>query len=372
MDFSYSEDQDALRELSRKILEEKVTHDRLKEIEASDEHVDRQVWAELAKANLIGVPFAEAYGGSGMGLAELAILLEEAGRCVAPVPLHASVVLAGLPIAEFGSDAQKQRFLPGLVAGDLVLSGALTEPGAEEPLEPQATARADGDGWIVSGTKGLAPYAHVANRVLVAARVEGGLGVFLVDPNGPGAASRRVEVTNHEPHSLLELDGARVPAEDVLGEPGAQGREIVRWITDRAMLSQCCQALGVSERALEMTAEYTRERQQFDRPIGSFQAVHQRAGDGFIDVLSIRLTMQRALHLVAAGEDASDALAVAKYWAAEAGNRVTYAAQHLHGGIGLDVDYPLHRYYLWARQLSQTLGGATRQLVRIGEQLAAG
>jgi alkylation response protein AidB-like acyl-CoA dehydrogenase len=372
MDFSYSEDQEALRELARKILEEQVTHDRLKEIEATEEHIDRQVWAELAKSNLLGVPFSDAYGGSGMGLPELAILLEEAGRAVAPVPLHAAVVLAGLPIAEFGSDEQKQRFLPALIAGDVLLSGALTEPGAEEPLEPQATARRDGADWVLSGTKGLAPYAHVADRVLVAARVEGGLGVFLVDPQGPGAASRRVEVTNHEPHSMLELNEARVPAADVLGEPGAQGRAIVHWVMERAMLSLCCLSVGVADRALAMTAEYTRERKQFDRPIGSFQAVHQRAGDAFIDVIGMRLSMQRALHLVEAGADASDALAVAKYWSAEAGNRVTYAAQHLHGGIGLDVDYPLHRYFLWARQISQTLGGATRQLVKIGEQLAAG
>jgi alkylation response protein AidB-like acyl-CoA dehydrogenase len=171
---------------------------------------------------------------------------------------------------------------------------------------------------------------------------------------------------------MLELEGARVPAADVLGKPGARGHEIVQWTTERAILAQCCLALGVADRALAMTAEYTRERKQFDRPIGSFQAVHQRAGDAFIDVIAMRLTMQRALHLVDAGEEATDALAVAKYWAAEAGNRVTYAAQHLHGGIGLDVDYPLHRYFLWARQLSQTLGGATRQLVKIGELLAAG
>lgn len=372
MDFSYSEDQEALRELARKILEEQVTHDRLKQVEATDEHVDRQVWSELAKANLLGVPFPEAHGGSGMTLPELAILLEEVGRAVAPVPLHAAVVLAGLPIAHFGSDEQKQRFLPALISGDILLSGALTEPGAEDPQGPQATARRDGDAWVLTGTKGLAPYAHVADRVLVAARVEGGLGIFLVDPSAAGVTGRPVGVTNHEPHSMLELEEARVPAVDVLGEPGAQGREIARWVTERAILSQCCLALGVADRALEMTAEYTRERKQFDRPIGSFQAVHQRAGDSYIDVIAMRLSMLRALHLVEAGEDARDALAVAKYWSAEAGNRVTYAAQHLHGGIGLDVDYPLHRYFLWARQLSQTLGGATRQLVEIGELLAAG
>lgn len=370
MNFAYSEDQEALRELARKILEELATHDRLKEIEASEERVDRELYAELAKANLLGVPFAEAHGGSGLGLMELAVLLEEVGRAVAPVPVFHTLVLGGLPIAALGSDAQRDRYLPRIVAGDAILTAALVEPGNEDPSAPLAEARPEGDGWRLTGRKGLVAMAHVAERVLVAARAEAGVGVFLVDPSADGAVRVRQEVTNYEPQFLLELTDVAVAPEDVLAPPGAAGARAIRWITEHATVGLCAMALGVSERALRMTADYTTERRQFDRPIGSFQAVHQRAGDAYIDVQAMRLTLLEAVHKLAHDQDAGDALAVAKVWASEGGNRVTYACQHLHGGIGLDVDYPLHRYFLWARQIAMTLGSSTHQLVRIGRALA--
>jgi 3-oxocholest-4-en-26-oyl-CoA dehydrogenase beta subunit len=371
VDWSYDDDQQALRELARKMLEELATHERLKQVEATDERVDRRLFAELAKANLLGLPFGESFGGSGLGLVEVAILLEEIGRAVAPVPVFETVVLAGLPIAEFGSDAQKRRWLPGVVSGDAILTAALSEPLADDPEAARTSARRDGEGFVLDGRKGLAPAAHVAERVLVPAASGNGVGLFLLDPRAAGVSLVRQEVTSRAPHFVLELDGARVPAADVLVTPEL-GRAAARWLRERATAGLCAMAVGVAERALQLTAAYTTERRQFGRPIGSFQAVHQRAGDAYIDVQAMRLTLAQAVHRLAHGEDAEDALAVAKFWASEGGNRVTYAAQHLHGGIGVDLDYPLHRYYLWSRQLSMTLGGATPQLVRIGEAIAAG
>lgn len=370
MDWSWSEDQQALRELARKILEELVTHERLKAIEAGDERIDRELWKELARANLLGIPFGEAYGGSGLGLFELIVLLEEIGRTVAPVPVYPTLVLAGLPIARFGSEAQKQRWLPRIASGEAILSGALSEPRAELPDEPTATARKEGAGFVLDGRKGLVPVAQLAERVLVPARAPDGVGLFLIDPREAGVTLVRQEISNREAQYVLELSGARVAADDVLASP-ERGAEAARWLRQHASAALCAMALGVSERALQMTAAYTSERRQFDRPIGSFQAVHQRAGDAYIDVQAIRLTLLRAVHCLAQGEDAEAAVAIAKFWASEGGNRVTYAAQHLHGGIGLDLDFPLHRYYLWARQLSMTLGGGSRQLARLGELLAA-
>jgi hypothetical protein len=371
MDWSYDDDQQALRELARKMLEELAPHERLKQVEATEERVDRRLWTELAKANLLGLPFAEAYGGSGLGLVELAILLEEVGRAVAPVPVFETVLLAGLPIAELGSEAQKRRYLPRIASGEVILTGALSEPLADDPEAARTSARRDGDGWVLDGRKGLVPAVHVAERVLVPAAAADGIGLFLLDPRAAGVTSVRQEVTSRAPHFVLELAGARVSADDVLVAPGAR-REAARWLRERATAGVCAMAVGVAERALQLTAEYTSQRRQFGRPIGSFQAVHQRAGDAYIDVQAMRLTLAQAVHRLAHGEDAEDALAVAKFWAAEGGNRVTYAAQHLHGGIGVDLDYPLHRYYLWARQLALTLGSATPQLVRIGEAIAAG
>ncbi len=366
MDFSYSEDEQALRELARKILDDHITQERLREVEASQDRIDRKAWSALAQANLLGVAIPEAYGGSELGLPGLAILLEEIGRAVAPVPVYATLVLGALPIAEFGSEEQKQRLLPGVATGDIILSASLVETEYSE-----TSARHDGTGWRLEGIRPFVPMAGIANRVLVPARLEGGeLGLFLVDPRTEGVALETQVTTNRELQCEMELASVRVPENDLLGAPD-RGEEMLRWTLDRAFLAQCAMQLGVAERALHITARYTAERKQFGRPVGSFQAVHARAADAFIDVTAMRLTLQRALHVLVQGEAASEILAIAKYFACEGGARVTYAAQHLHGGIGVDLDYSLHRYYLWARQIGIRLGSGTLQLAKLGEGLAA-
>jgi alkylation response protein AidB-like acyl-CoA dehydrogenase len=366
VDFSYTEDEQALRELSRKILEDYVTQDRLKEVEASEDRIDRKAWSALAEANLLGVALPEEYGGSDMGLVALSVFLEEIGRAVAPVPVYATLVLGALPVAEYGSDEQKQRLLPGVASGDVILSASLVETGDSE-----TSARHDGTGWRLEGVRPFVPVAGIAHRVLVPARRESGeLGIFMVDPRTEGVSLEAQETTNRELQCVMNLSSVRVPENDLLGAPDG-GEEILGWTRDRAVLAQCAMQLGVADRALRITAAYTSERKQFDRPIGSFQAVHTRAADAFIDVEAMRLTLQRALHVLTQGEPAAESLAVAKYFAAEGGARVTYAAQHLHGGIGVDLDYSLHRYYLWARQLGIGLGAGTWQLAKLGEMLAA-
>lgn len=371
MDFSYSDDQNALRELTRKILEDRVTHDRLQELEKSEDRIDRATWQELAAANLLGLSFDEAHGGSGLGLLEEMIVLEEVGRTVAPLPVWETVLCVGLAVKQFGSVAQQQRLLPRIARGELVCAAALQEPGSEDPLAPFTVARADGGDFVLDGTKGFAAHVPLAERVLLTARVDKEeIGVFLLDPNVRGVSATRQETTNGEPRYAIELRGARVAADDVLAA-GASGSAAAKWIADRAVVGLCAIALGVADRALERTAAYAREREQFDRPIGSFQAVHQRAGDAFIDVQAIRLTTLQAIHRLQQGDEADDAVAIAKYCASEAGNRIAYAAQHIHGGIGLDLDYPQHRYFLWAREISMTLGTATGQLVALGDALAA-
>jgi 3-oxocholest-4-en-26-oyl-CoA dehydrogenase beta subunit len=370
MDFSLSEEQQEVRDLARKILEDRCTQDRLRAIEASADGVDLDLWRDLARANLLGVGLPEAFGGSDLGFFTTCLLLEEIGRAVAPVPALATLVMAALPIARFGSPAQQQRWLPGVVSGELILSAGLLEAGSEEPARPAVAFRAASGGFLLDGVKICVPAAHLAQRVLVPARgADGQVGAFLVDPGGPGVQLEPQQTTNRERHFQLTLSSARVPAEDLLGGL-AQGAEIVQWIADRATAGACAIQLGVSDRALRMTASYAATRVQFERPIGSFQAVHTRAADAFIDVEAMRLTTGLAAWRLAEELPASDEVAVAKYWAAEGGQFVGYAAQHLHGGIGIDVDYPLHRYYLWAKQLELTLGSAPVQLARIGARMA--
>jgi 3-oxocholest-4-en-26-oyl-CoA dehydrogenase beta subunit len=371
MDFSLTEEQEATRDLARQILSDRITHERLKELEAGGEGFDRDTWAELAKAGLLGIALPEDAGGSGLGFVALCQLLEEVGRTVAPVPVLPTVVLGALPIAQFGTEEQRQRYLPGVVAGDIVLTAALVETGTD-PLHPTTTARPDGDGWRVDGVKTLVPAGLIADRILVPASAgdDGAIVVLIVDPAASGVTLERQDTTSGIPQARVELDGVHVDGSDVLGD-AESGAGIVDWIVERATAGMCSIATGVCEQALRMTAEYTKTREQFERPIATFQAVGQRAADAYIDTEAIRLTALQAAWRLEAGLPAAAEVAVAKFWAADGGQRVVHAAQHLHGGIGVDRDYPLHRYFLWAKELELTLGGATPQLLKLGGILAA-
>jgi 3-oxocholest-4-en-26-oyl-CoA dehydrogenase beta subunit len=371
VDFGLTEEQEATRDLARQILSDRSTHERLKEIEAGGEGFDRDTWAELAKAGLLGIALPEDVGGSGLGFVALCQLLEEVGRTVSPVPVLPTVVLGALPIAQFGTDAQQQQHLPGVVEGDTVLTAALAETGTDA-LHPTTTARPDGDGWRVDGVKTLVPAGLIADRILVpaAAGDDGAIVVLIVDPNATGVTRERQDTTSGIPQARIELDGVQVDTSDVLGD-ASSGAAIVDWIVERANAAMCSIATGVCEQALHMTAEYTKTREQFDRPIATFQAVGQRAADAYIDTEAIRLTALQAAWRLEEGLPAAAEVAVAKFWAADGGQRVVHAAQHLHGGIGVDRDYPLHRYFLWAKELELTLGGATPQLLTLGAILAA-
>ena len=221
------------------------------------------------------------------------------------------------------------------MAGDLVLTAALVEVGTE-PTRPVTTARRDGAVWRLDGVKVCVPSAHVAGRVLVpAATGEDTVGLFLLDPTGDGVQAEDQQTTSGQPEQRLELAGAPVSSEDVLGDPEGGG-PVLDWLLERATVAYCAVAVGVCEEAVRLTAEYVKTREQFDRVIASFQAVGQRAADAYIDTEAIRLTAVHAAWRLASGMRAAEEVAVAKFWAADGGQRVVHAAQHLHGGMGVD------------------------------------
>lgn len=370
MDFTFSEVQDDLRGLAAQILSERITPERLKEVEAGDDF-DRRVWDDFARANLLGVALPEDVGGMGYGIMELAVLLEEVGAHVAPVPLLASVGLAAMTIAEHGTSEQRTAHLPGVIDGSSVLTAALQESGDADPLTPLTTARREGSGWRLDGRKVGVPYGALADKILVTATTgAASTGVFLVDPGSAGLAIEATRCTSREPQANLVLDGAVVDESCVIGEP-MSGREVVRSVHRRALAGMCATAVGVFDRALRITAGYLSEREQFGRPLATFQGATLKAADAYVDVEAIRAATWSAIWLLSEGRPADEALAIAKFWVADGGQRVAAACQHLHGGMGVDIDYPIHRYFLWAKQLELTLGGATAQLLRIGEMLAA-
>lgn len=373
MDFSFREEEQAVVDLARKILEDRVTNDRLKELEAGSGAIDAALWKTLAESNLLGTAVPEAYGGSELGFLSLCLLLQEVGRTVAPVPVFPALVLGALPLAQFGSDAMKQQWLPGIVDGEHILTAALSEFASTDPLAPSTRVLpdGDGDGFRLHGTKTQVPCGEHAGRILVPGSFDDeSIGLFWVDPSAADVVVSGQKTSDGQPHAQVELAGTRVGSDDRL-DSGGNGADVLRWLVERAVAARCMTQLGVSERALEMTAEYSRERVQFDRPIGSFQAVHQRAADAYINVEAIRLSALEAVWRLSEDRPAREHVAVAKFWAAEGGQSAAYACQHLHGGIGIDMDYPLHRYFTWSIQIEHELGSAKHQLDRLGRDFAA-
>jgi 3-oxocholest-4-en-26-oyl-CoA dehydrogenase beta subunit len=367
MDFTFTEDQETIAKLARELFERRATPERLTELESGDIRYDAALWQELAAADLLGTALPESLGGSsgpGGGFVELGVLLAEVGSSVAPVPAYATLVLGADPIARFGSPEQQQRFLPDVIGGTRILTAGLAEPGRSDPTHPATEARRDGTKWRLDGIKELVPAAQIADTVLIpAATDDGDVGLFLLATDAGGVEVRPVATTNHEPHADVFLDGATVSVGDRLGNPGS---DLIGSLYTRALVGLCAIQLGVADRALRIAADYTSGREQFGRPIGSFQAVQQRLADAFIDVEAIRWTTWHAAWLIAEGRPAARAARIAKFWAAEAGARIAAATQQVHGGIGIDITYPLHRYFLWAKHNELTLGSATQQLARLG------
>ncbi len=384
MDFNYSEEQEAVRELAGRIFTDRATHERLKALEAAagDEGpFDRELWAELASAGLLGIHLGEDVGGAGLDFVAACLVIEAAGRTAAYVPVVETMVYGALPIDRFGTAAQRKAWLSGVADGETVLTAALSElaggvvlPGGTEPA---TTAARQSDGtWRLSGTKACVPAAFVADALLVPASctaadgTPAGVAVFIVDPGAQGVRMIRQTTTTGRPEAIVELGEVAVGDDRRLGDEDTDGAAVIDVITEFATTALCIMEAGATAAALALTSEYTKTREQFDKPIATFQAVGQRAADAYVDTEAIRLTAWQAASRLASGLPASAEIAVAKYWAAEGGQRVVHAASHLHGGVGVDRDYPLHRYFLLTRQIELTLGSANDSLRRLGKILA--
>ncbi len=372
MDFSFDEEQEAVRELADRIFADLATHERLRELEADPDgdRFDRRLWAELAGAGLLGIALPEEVGGAGLGFVETALVIEAAGRTAAYVPVVEVLAGAAAAIAEFGTEAQRERWLPAVVSGDSVITTALAEPGGD-PAHPSVTAEPFEGGWRLSGAKVLVPSGTVADLAVVPARLASGSpAVFVVDLSAPGVTRERQTTNTGRPEAIVTFDGAVVDGDGHLGSDG-DGEAVVASMVLRSTAALAVAEAGVVSAALALVSEYTKGREQFGKPIATFQAVGQRAADAYVDAEAVRLSAWQAVWRIAEGLPAEDAVAVAKFWAADGGQRVVHAAVHLHGGVGVDRDYPLHRCFLLTKQIELTLGGATEQLLRVGAALAA-
>lgn len=367
MDFSFTPEQDEAAELAARILGDRATNERMREIERAGSRFDRDLWTELGSAGLLGLALPEEYDGAGLGIVELCRVLVEVGRTVAPVPLAAHGPAARL-IAEHGSPDQQGQWLPGAASGALVLTAAVTEERAFAPERPTTVAVADGASYRLTGSKAIVPAGGYADLFLVPAETPTGVGVFLVTPVDAGVRVVPQTFSDGEAVARLELDGATLGPERLLG---AADGSVDHRLRNLLVLAASAEQLGLTEGALALTATYAKTREQFGRPIATFQAVSQRLADGYIDTLGQRLMLWRAAWRLDQGLPADTDVAMAKLWAADAGHRLAHTTVHVHGGVGIDLDGPVHRYFTGAKRFEFLYGGATEQSLRIGRTLAA-
>ena len=361
MDFTTTEAANDLGGLVRTITESVCTSEHQRDLDGLEERLDNDLWAKLKASDILSTTAPESVGGGGFGVLEQVAVQVALGRQMAAVPYLESAVLAAGAIARFGSEALQQAWAVPAADGEKIVVMALDGDMGEGPVQ----ATTNGSSVRLTGTRTQVFYGPIADAFLVPAETDSGTRVFVVAKDDSGVSVSSLDTTGHGSVGHLELQNVELGSDRVVGT-----EEVVSWLTTHATLGRSAFQLGVLERALELTAEYAREREQFDRPIGSFQAVSSRLADGYIDIKGLRLTVTQAAWRLSEDLPADVEVNTAAFWAADAGHRVAHTTVHVHGGVGIDTDHPVHRYFLAAKQTEFAVGGATGQLLRIGRELA--
>jgi alkylation response protein AidB-like acyl-CoA dehydrogenase len=376
VDFTFSEEQQAAAEAARGVFADvapdAVPSPALTTGAVADEF-DRALWARLADADLLSLLSAEEYGGAGLDAVALCLVLRESAKVLARVPLlESSAAMAAVQV--YGGPELRGELLERAGRGEVVLTVAASGRTGHDPAELAVTARreeGEGADWILDGVQTAVPWAYDADFVLVPAHTAAGRTVLALVPRAhDGVALGEQFSTSGERLGELRLESARIAARDVIDVEGAW-----EWLRDLLTTGTCALALGLGERVLRMSSEYTSGREQFGFPVATFQAVAVQAADRYIDLRAMEVTLWQAAWRLASGArgalPVAGDVAVAKIWASEGVRRVVQTAQHLHGGFGADVDYPLHRYHAWAKHLELSLGPAAAHEEALGDLLAA-
>lgn len=363
MDFDLTDTQLAVRSLAAEVFARHTDPEHLAEVEAGPERFDRPLWQQLAASGVLGLTVPQEHGGDGLGLPEFVLALIEQGRRVPLVPLWETVISGALPIARFGSEKQQARWLPQVADGSAVLTAAL-EPSSIRAGQGPASS---GSVWSLNGSCPAVPAGHLADAVVVPATLDDGTSeLFLVETGQPGVVRASFERTDRALAADLTLAGAA--AEPLAEAAGTDGNRC-EWLRLRAWAGLAALQLGVSQESVSRAAAYTSQRHQFGVPLATFQAVAHQAANCYIDTQAMEVTLWDAVWRMGTGRPAAAAVHVARWWATDAGDRVARVVQHVHGGLGADITYPIHRYFLWSSQLANTQGCASWHLEQIGEEI---
>jgi alkylation response protein AidB-like acyl-CoA dehydrogenase len=355
MDLDFNEEQLVLRDMVRGVLAEHCPIEVVRRTEDDPIGYPETLWKQLAEVGVTGILVPESYGGAGQTLLEAAIVYEELGRALAPTPHFPSAVLGASLLLAAGSDAQRQAWLPRIASGEAILTLAWLEPdGSFGPRGVQLRATPDGDGFRLSGAKRHVPFARAASQIVVVARTGAGpedIDLFLVDPAAPGLTQSQLLSLASDSQYELRFENARVPAGARLGRPGSGWGHLEHAMLDGVVLL-AAQAMGGAERALEITVEYAKERKQFDKPLGAFQAISHYLADASTKIDGGKTLVYEAAWARCHGKDPRGQLAaMAKLFACQTYRDVTAMCQQVWGGVGFTIEYDIQLFFRRAKQL---------------------
>ncbi|MFI5803414.1 acyl-CoA dehydrogenase family protein [Streptomyces sp. NPDC051561] len=373
MDFTFTEEQQAATEAARAVFSgvapDAVISPALTAGAVADDF-DRPLWTKLGTADLLSLLLAPEHGGAGLDPVALCLVLRESAKVLARVPLLETSAVAAA-VQRYGDKELADTVLPRAGRGELVLTAGANGRSGHDPAELAVTARQDAGGWVLDGAQTAVPWAAYADLIAIPAHTDAGRAVLaLVPRDRTGVTLADQFSTSGELLAEVRLDSVTAQPHEVITDGAAWD-----WLRSLLTVGTCAQALGLGERVLEMSAEYTSGREQFGFPVATFQAVAVQAADRYIDLRAMEATLWQAAWRLSTGAGGALPLAgdvaVAKIWASDGVRRTVQTAQHLHGGFGADTDYPLHRYHAWAKQLELSLGPAAAHEETLGDLLAA-
>ncbi|MFT7527000.1 MAG: alkylation response protein AidB-like acyl-CoA dehydrogenase [Arenicella sp.] len=367
MDFEFNEDQLVMRETAARVFTDMCADDKVKELtnNGAATTLHTALWQQLADLGILGLPFTEQYGGMDMSLLEFCLVLEEQGRTVAPVPLISTVVESAMTIAAGDNEQLKQTLIPKVISGELILSAVSTYTGLQDFVA--LTAKQNGNELVLSGRSSFASYAGLANGFVVAASDREGQHVIAyVAKDTPGLRIIEQVAINDESAGYIIFDNSNITADNIIAS-GARATALIDQQQQRTWVAHAALQVGLLDEGLKRAAVYVSERKQFGRPLGAFQAVGQQAANAYMENESLRSAYWRALDDIEQGNDGAMSAMVAKFWVGEAAHKSAHIFLHIHGGIGQDLDYPIHRYFLWAKQIERYLGSPEKMAVKIGD-----
>jgi alkylation response protein AidB-like acyl-CoA dehydrogenase len=369
MDLHFTEEQEMLRRTARDFLANNCPKELVRAMEEDDKGYSPELWRKMAELGWFGLIFPEKYGGTEGGFFNLVVLLEEMGRFLVPSPFIPTVVLGGLTILEAGSEEQKQQLLPKIITGELRLTLAITEPSAGySPASVSTKATVNRDDYEVSGIKLFVTDFHIADYAVCATRTDEGISLFLVDTGSPGINRTPLLTIAGDKQFEVTFDRVMVPKKNLLGEPG-KGWEIIERVLRKAAVAKCAEMSGMAQQVFEMSVSYAKERKQFDRPIGSFQAIQHYCANMVMDVDTSRFLTYLAAWMIDSGLPCSKEVSAAKAWVSQACRRVMALGHQIHGGIGVTLDHDMQLYYRRAKAAELAFGDADFHKELVAQEL---